>query len=85
VADVPQGMMPPGPLRFLQPHDVEVVVDYVIANVKGRGASTFAECQAFFGTASRTCDSYQTAAEAASTGHGHTHVDAAPDANATSK
>lgn len=42
--------------NFLRPPDIEAVVDYVLANIKGRGEPTFAECQAFFGTGSRVCD-----------------------------
>jgi hypothetical protein len=30
----------------------------VVASIKGRGEPTFGECQAFFGTASRVCDTY---------------------------
>jgi mono/diheme cytochrome c family protein len=84
-ADVPQGMMPPGPLRYLQPQEIETVVDYVTASVKGRGAPTFAECQAFYGSESRVCDSYETPAQLAAAGHVHPHVDVAPDANAGPK
>jgi hypothetical protein len=31
----------------------------VIANLKGRGEPTFAECQAFFGTGTRACNVYK--------------------------
>lgn len=42
--------------NFLRLPDIEAVVDYVLANIKGRGEPTFAECQAFFDTSSRVCD-----------------------------
>jgi mono/diheme cytochrome c family protein len=55
-ADLADGQMPPAPDRFLRASEVEVVADYVIANLQGRGEPTFAECQAFFGTQTRACN-----------------------------
>ena len=34
--------------------------DYVIAHIKGAGEPTYAECVAFFASASRVCDVYKT-------------------------
>ena len=50
------------PHNFLHPPEIHAVVSYVLANLKGRGATTFAECQAFFGTHTRACDDYRKAA-----------------------
>jgi cytochrome c553 len=47
---------------FLRPAEIEAVADYVLHNIKGRGEPNFAECQAFFGDASRVCESMKPAA-----------------------
>jgi Cytochrome c len=52
--------MPPEAAGFLRPGEVEAVVDYVIAHVKGKGEPTYDECIAFFGNASRVCGIYKT-------------------------
>jgi hypothetical protein len=52
--------MPPEAAGFLRPGEVETVVDYVIAHVKGKGEPTYDECIAFFGNASRVCGIYKT-------------------------
>lgn len=44
---------------FLRPNEIEAVADYVIANIKGRGDPTLAECTAFFGETSRVCEIYK--------------------------
>ena len=49
--------MPPEGGTFLQPKDIELVADYVIAHIKGAGEPTYAIT--FFGTASRACDIYK--------------------------
>jgi len=51
--------MPPEAAGFLRPGEVEAVVDYVIAHVKGKGEPTYDECIAFFGNASRVCGIYK--------------------------
>jgi mono/diheme cytochrome c family protein len=51
--------MPQEAGAFLRPNDIEAVADYVIANVKGRGEPTYAECVGFFGDTSRVCDIYK--------------------------
>jgi len=52
---------------FLRPNEVAAVVDYVVAEVKGKGQPNYAECIAFFGEGSRGCNVYKAApaAEAA--------------------
>ena len=54
---IADGDMPPKADRFLRPKDVEAVTDYVMAELKGRGSPSFEECQAFFGTETRACNS----------------------------
>ena len=44
---------------FLRPNEIAAVADYVLANIKGHGDPTLAECLAFFGDKSRVCDIYQ--------------------------
>jgi mono/diheme cytochrome c family protein len=51
--------MPPEAAGFLRPGEVEAVVDYVIAHVKGKGEPTYDDCIAFFGDASRVCGIYK--------------------------
>jgi mono/diheme cytochrome c family protein len=51
--------MPPEGGTFLRPHDIEVVADYVLANIKGKGEPNYEECVAFFGNTSRVCDVYK--------------------------
>lgn len=58
-ADLPQGQMPPEPQVFLRPSEIEAVAAYVVERIKGRGDPTFAECQAFFGEATRACNRYR--------------------------
>ncbi len=69
------------PTRWLRPPDVAKVTDYVLANLKGHGAPTYAECEAFFGGTSRVCETYPHPGAAAG-GSGHMKVESAPDANA---
>jgi mono/diheme cytochrome c family protein len=52
--------MPPEAAGLLRPGEVEAVVDYVIAHVKGKSEPTYDECIAFFGNASRVCGIYKT-------------------------
>ena len=85
-ADLTGGQMPPEPDHYLRPKEIAAVAGYVLTQFKGKGEPTFAECQAFFGTQSRVCDSYgkQNGASqhaAAESGHSHMKVEAAGDAN----
>ncbi len=57
--------MPPEAAGFLRPGEVEAVVDYVIAHVKGKGEPTYDECIAFFGNASRVCGIYKSSPQSA--------------------
>ena len=47
---------------FLRPNEVTAVADYVVAEVKGKGEPSYAECIAFFGGGSRVCNVYKTPA-----------------------
>src|SRR4051794_30132068 len=78
-SDLPSDQMPPEPDHPLRPEEIKTVAGYVVTSIKGRGAPNLADCQAFFGTASRVCDVYQdgegsNAATASS--HHHLKVDA---------
>lgn len=44
---------------FLSAIDIEVVADYVLAHIKGRGEPDYDECVSFFGNTSRVCDIYK--------------------------
>ncbi len=89
-SELAAAMMPPAPDHWLRPADIDAVANYVATHVKGQGTPTFTQCQAFFGSDTRACDSYRnnaaTAQQAsASGGSSHTHpkVEAAPDMNAS--
>lgn len=58
-ADLAPGQAPPAADKFLRPADVEAVADYVVAQLQGRGAPSYEECQAFFGTQTRACNNYR--------------------------
>jgi len=45
--------------RFLRPREVEAVVSYVLAEIKGKGEPDYADCKAFFGETSRMCQHYR--------------------------
>jgi mono/diheme cytochrome c family protein len=57
------GHMPPEANTFLRPNDIEVVADYVMVRIKGKGEPNYTECVSFFGDTSRVCDIYKTQAE----------------------
>jgi len=85
-ADLAGGQMPPEPDHYLRPKEIGAVADYVFSHFKGKGDPTFAECQAFFGTGTRVCDTYGKENGAhptatAQSGHAHMKVEAAGDAN----
>ena len=48
------------PASFLRPNEIAAVADYVVADLKGKGEPTYAECVAFFGDGSRVCNIYKT-------------------------
>src|SRR6185312_11590924 len=86
-ADLPSGQMPPEPDHYLRPKEIDAVADYVLTHFKGKGEPTFAECQAFFGTGTRVCDTYgkengTSPTVTAQSGHAHMKVESAADANA---
>ncbi len=41
---------------FLQLREVQAVVDFVLAEFKGKGEADYAECQRFWGTTSQQCE-----------------------------
>ena len=45
---------------FLRPNEVAAVTDYVLAEIKGKGEPTYAECSTFFGDGARVCNVYKT-------------------------
>ncbi|RAI58501.1 cytochrome c [Roseicella frigidaeris] len=54
--------------RFLRPREIEAVVDYVLAEIRGKAEPNYADCTAFFGDSSRMCQHYRPAgAEAGAT------------------
>jgi mono/diheme cytochrome c family protein len=48
--------MPPEPNAFLNPHEIDAVVQYLFAKVVGRGDSTYEECVEFWGMDTRQCE-----------------------------
>ena len=52
-------MMPMAANTFLRPGEIATIVDYVLAEVKGKGEPNYAQCIAFFGEGSRVCNIYE--------------------------
>lgn len=48
----------PTPAKYLRPHQIEAVTDYVMEHLQGRGAPTKEECVEFWGEASRECERF---------------------------
>ena len=61
--------MPQQAANFLRLRDIEIVVDYVLQHVKGKGAPTYQDCIDFFSEGARACDVYKSDAGAASSNH----------------
>lgn len=76
--DIPPDQKVAAPIKWLREHDILTVAKYVDESLKGKGAPTYAQCQAFFGAASRVCETYP---HAGGTGSTHMKVDTAPDNN----
>jgi hypothetical protein len=51
---------------FLRPQEIEIVVDYVIQHIKGKGSPSYRDCTEFFGEGARACDTYRNAGAPAS-------------------
>jgi hypothetical protein len=51
--------MPPQAVNFLAPREVEAVVAFIEAHIKGRGPATLEDCQYFWGTETKECDSFK--------------------------
>jgi Cytochrome C oxidase, cbb3-type, subunit III len=91
-ADLTPTQMPPEPDHPLRPADIKAVSKYVFYTLKGSGEPTLAQCQAFFGTATRACGVYEdqgsghaqaaAAEQDQASPHPHMKVEAASDANA---
>ena len=56
--------MPQEAANFLRPHEIEVVVDYVLDHLRGKGQPSYQECTEFFGAGARACDTYKNEAAA---------------------
>ena len=52
-------IMPPAATVVLRPEEIQIVADYVLTNIKGKGDPTLADCTAFFSADSRVCDVYR--------------------------
>ena len=63
-ADV-EGMMPPSANVVLRQDEIDAVAQYVADNIKGHGEPSLSDCVAFFGEASRVCDTYRLKADGA--------------------
>jgi hypothetical protein len=50
---------PPQAVNFLAPREVEAVVAFIDAKIKGRGPATLEECVYFWGTETKECDTYK--------------------------
>jgi mono/diheme cytochrome c family protein len=46
---------PPRAATFLRPEEIEAVVDYVTSTMQGKGPSTRADCEAFWGATAKQC------------------------------
>ena len=51
--------MPKEAANFLRPKEIEMVVDWVIQHLKGKGPPSYADCTDFFGASTRACDIYK--------------------------
>jgi hypothetical protein len=50
---------PPQAVNFLAPREVQAVVAFVEAKIKGRGPATLEECIYFWGTGTKECDTFK--------------------------
>lgn len=57
-ADLGESAPGAGP-RFLRPREIEAVVGYVLAEIRGKGEPDYADCTTFFGSTSRMCQHYR--------------------------
>lgn len=64
--------MPQQAANFLRLRDIEIVVDYVLQHVKGKGAPSYQDCTDFFGEGARACEVYKNDAGAASSSNAAT-------------
>ena len=50
---------PPQAVSFLAPREVQAVVAFLEAKIKGRGPATLEECVYFWGTETKECDTFK--------------------------
>jgi mono/diheme cytochrome c family protein len=48
--------MPPEPYAFLNPHEIDAVVNYLFKTDVGHGPATYDDCVAFWGKDTRQCE-----------------------------
>ena len=53
------GQAPPQAVTFLAPREVQAVVAFVEAKIKGRGPATLEECVYFWGAETKECDTFK--------------------------
>lgn len=51
--------LPPDAAAFLRPKEIEKVVDYVLEHIKGKGPTSYQDCNDFYGEGSRACEVYK--------------------------
>jgi len=51
--------MPPQAVNFLAPREIQAVVAFVEAHIKGRGPAALEDCLYFWGNETKECDSYR--------------------------
>jgi len=61
--------MPQQAANFLRLQDIELVVNYVLQHVKGKGEPSYQDCIDFFSEGARACDVYKKDAGGASSSH----------------
>lgn len=57
--DLGKDMPVEAPSGFLRPGEIAAVIDYVTADIKGKGEPTYSDCTAFFGEGARVCNVYK--------------------------
>ncbi len=57
--DLGKAMPVEAPSGFLRPSEIAAVIDYVTADIKGKGEPTYSDCTSFFGDGARVCNVYK--------------------------
>ena len=50
---------PPQAVNFLAPREIQAVVAFIEAKIKGRGPATLDECVYFWGSDTKECDTFK--------------------------